>query len=79
MISFADAFNDAAGKGKQMLPGGSKLPCALQHGYFNDKFHRILEGEAYNDPIKLRRQQRLKEAQRNLGKPFLPSNGDKKM
>lgn len=76
---FSAAFNEAAGKGKQVLPGGSKLPSALQHGYFNDKFHRILEGEAYTDPIKIRRQQRLKEAQKNLGKPFLPSSGDKKM
>ena len=62
-----------------MLPGGSKTRSALQTGYFNDKYGRILEGEAYTDPIKIRRQQRLKEAQRNIGKAFLPSSGDKKM
>lgn len=73
------AFNQSAGKDKQMLPGGSKTRSALQHGYFNDKYARVLEGEAYSDPIKLRRQHRLKETQKNLGKPFLPSNGEKQM
>lgn len=71
-------FNTAAGKGKQLLPGGSKERSALQHGYFNDKFTRVFDEEAYSDPIKIRRQHRLKEAQRNIGKPFLPSSGDKK-
>jgi len=72
-------FNEAATKGKQMLPGGSKTRSALQAGYFNDKFGRILEGEAFTDPIKMRRQSRLKEAQRNIGKAFLPSSGEKQM
>ncbi|XP_066303456.1 cilia-and flagella-associated protein 96-like isoform X2 [Branchiostoma lanceolatum] len=71
-------FNDAAGKGKQMLPGGSKTRTARQDGYFDKAFNRVMEAEAYSDPIKLRRQNRLKEAKKNLGKPFLPSNGDKK-
>ncbi|XP_067938753.1 cilia-and flagella-associated protein 96-like [Watersipora subatra] len=71
-------FNVAAGKGKQVLPGGNKERCAKQDGYFNDKFVRMFEGEAYSDPIKQRRQHRMKESQKNLGKPFLPSNGDKK-
>ena len=71
-------FNTAAGKGKQMLPGGNKEKCARQDGYFNDKFGRMFEGEAYSDPIKQRRQHRMKESQKNLGKPFLPSSGDKK-
>ncbi|XP_078579529.1 cilia-and flagella-associated protein 96-like [Branchiostoma floridae x Branchiostoma japonicum] len=71
-------FNDAAGKGKQMLPGGSKTRTARQDGYFDKTFNRVMEAEAYTDPIKLRRQHRLKEAKKNLGKPFLPSNGDKK-
>lgn len=72
------SFNAAASKGKQMLPGGSKGRSALQAGYFNEKFHRVMEGEAYSDPIKIRRQHRLKEGQKNLSKPFLPSNGEKK-
>ena len=61
-----------------MLPGGSKTRSSLQAGYFNDRYGRILEGEAYTDPIKMRRQNRLKEAQKNIGKPFLPSSGDKR-
>ncbi|KAK2152697.1 hypothetical protein LSH36_321g05015 [Paralvinella palmiformis] len=72
-------FNEAAAKGKQILPGGSKTRSSLQAGYFNDKFARVLEGEAYTDPIKMRRQYRLKEAKKNIGKPFLPSNGEKKL
>ncbi|KAL5018600.1 hypothetical protein ScPMuIL_004322 [Solemya velum] len=71
-------FNESAAKGKQLLPGGSKSKSALQAGYFADKFARIMESEAYSDPIKIRRQQRLKEGQRNIGKAFLPSNGEKK-
>jgi len=72
-------FNESSTKGKQMLPGGTKTRSALQNGYFNDKYGRIMEGEAFSDPIKIRRQGRLKEAQRNIGKAFLPSNGDKQM
>lgn len=71
-------FNEAATKGKQVLPGGSKTKSALQAGYFTDKFGRVMEGEAYSDPIKMRRQHRLKEGQRNIGKAFLPSSGEKK-
>jgi len=71
-------FNVAAGKGKQMHPGGNKDKSARQDGYFNDKFDRVFEGEAYSDPIKQRRQHRIKEGQKNLGKPFLPSSGEKK-
>lgn len=74
----AVSFNEQATKGKQMLPGGSKTRSALQAGYFSAGYNRILEGESYNDPIKQRRQDRLKEAQKNLSKPFLPSSGDKK-
>lgn len=72
------SFNEGATKGKQLLPGGSKTRSALQSGYFTDKFGRVLEGEAYTDPVKIRRQHRLKEATRNIGKAFLPSSGDKK-
>ena len=77
-LQFTVQFNQSAAKGKQILPGGSKSRTALQTGYFSDKFTRIMEAEAYTDPIKIRRQHRLKEGQRNIGKPFLPSSGDKK-
>lgn len=70
-------FNQAASKGKQMLPGGTKTVSALQHGYFAEKFTRILENEAYSDPVKIRRQWRLQAAKKNIGKAFVPSSGDK--
>jgi len=72
-------FNESAGRGKQMLPGGRKAKSALPSGYFSDKFSRILDGESYTDPVKMRRQDRMKETQKNIGKPFLPSSGEKKM
>lgn len=72
-----NAFNDAAGKGKQMLPGGSKDRSAQQHGYFTDKYSRVFDGESYSDPIKMRRRHRLEESKKNLSKPFLPSSGEK--
>jgi hypothetical protein len=63
-----------------MLPGGTKDKSAQQHGYFNEKFQRVLEGEAYSDPVKIRRQERLKEKTKNIGgKAFLPSSGTKEM
>jgi hypothetical protein len=61
-----------------MLTEGSKDRSALQAGYFQKNFTRVYEGESYTDPIKIRRQHRLKELQKNIGKPFLPSSGDKK-
>jgi len=71
------AFNVSAYKGKQMLPGGSKTRTAGQGGYFSEKFTRIMEAEAYSDPVKMRRQYKLKESKKNLGKAFLPSSGTK--
>lgn len=73
-----NSFNVAAHKGKQMLPGGTKVRSALQAGYFDQKFGRIMEGEAHSDPIKRRRQDRLKAAKLNVGKAFVPSSGEKK-
>lgn len=78
LFHLSAAFNQSAGKGKQMLPGGVKSKSALQTGYFNDKFSRVMEGESYSDQVKMRRQFRLKESQKNLGKPFIPSSGEKK-
>ena len=71
-------YNDSASKGKQMLIGGSKSKTAFVDGYFDKKFDRIMEGEAYSDPVKRRRQDRLNEAKRNLSKAFVPSSGSKR-
>jgi len=71
-------FNTEAYKKKQMLPGGSKTRSALQTGYFEGSYKRIMEKEAYADPVKLRRQERLSKAKKNIGKAFLPSNYPKK-
>lgn len=71
-------FNQAAYKKRQMIPGGSKLKVeGLQAGYFEPTFKRIMEKEAYNDPVKTRRQQQILSQKKNLGKAFLPSDGDK--
>lgn len=70
-------FNVKAHKGKQMLPGGSKTRSALQTGYFDQKFNRIMEGEAFSDPVKRRRQDKLKSSKLNIGKAFVPSSGEK--
>jgi len=72
-------FNEAAGKGKQMLPGGSKTRSGNQAGYFDSKYQRVMEGEAYQDAIKLRRKSRLNSKSKNISStPFLPSNFSKK-
>lgn len=68
------AFNASAGKGKQMMIGGTKSKTA---GYFGKTFDRIMEGESYSDAVKQRRQDRLKEAKRNIGKAFVPTSGSK--
>ncbi|NXP77401.1 CD047 protein, partial [Ramphastos sulfuratus] len=70
-------FNEAASKNRQMLTRGTKTLSALQEGYFEPQFLRIFEGEAYSDPVRLRRRHRLAESKKNVGKPFRPSSGDK--
>ena len=35
-------FNEAAGKGKQMLPGGSKTRSGNQAGYFDSKYRGLV-------------------------------------
>ncbi|XP_063776821.1 cilia-and flagella-associated protein 96 [Pseudophryne corroboree] len=71
-------FNEAASKNRQMLPGGSKSMANTLGGYFDTQFKRTFDGEAYSDPFKQRRQYRIQQAKKNLGKAFLPSNGEKK-
>ncbi|XP_021506426.1 cilia-and flagella-associated protein 96 isoform X2 [Meriones unguiculatus] len=75
---FNRPFNEAAGKNRQMLPGGSKEMSGLQAGYFDTQFTRIFEGEGYTNPNQLRRQLMMAESKKNLSKAFIPSNGDKK-
>ena len=70
-------FNVAASKGKQMLPGGSKSKSAMQAGYFDKNFQRIMTGEGYSDPVKVKRQERLEKAKLNLGQAFTPSHSGK--
>ena len=74
---FYQAFNEASHKGKQMLPGGSKTRSARQDGYFEKQFTRIMEAESYSDPVKKRRQEKLKQSRLNLGHAFVPSSGEK--
>lgn len=66
-------FNTSAYKGRQMLPGGTKQKSALAHGYMSD-FSRVFEGEGYSDPIRTRRQDRLKASSRNLSRSWNPTS-----
>ena len=38
-----EPYNSSAGKGKQMMIGGSKSKTAFVDGYFEKKFDRIME------------------------------------
>ena len=73
-------FNEAAYKGKQVLPGAVKARATgLQDGYFTKPFARVFEKEAYSDPIGERRRERLKEAKKNVtNKPFVTFQGEKR-
>ncbi|XP_072447832.1 cilia-and flagella-associated protein 96 [Chiloscyllium punctatum] len=71
-------FNEEAYKGKQFLVEGSKKKAATQAGYFDREFTRIFEKEAYSDRFKLRRQAKLKAAQKNLDGVFFPNQTPKK-
>ena len=42
-----EPYNSSAGKGKQMLIGGSKSKTAFVDGYFEKKFDRIMEVREY--------------------------------
>lgn len=73
-------LNEAAYKGKQVLPGPIKdRSTGLQDGYFTKPFPRVFEKEAYTDPIGDRRRERIKELKKNVtNKPFITFHGDKK-
>lgn len=71
-------FNTSAYKSKQMLIGHSKTKAADQSGYFAKTFDRVFTGEAYSDPVKKRRQEKIQQTKKNLSKaPFIPSSGSK--
>ena len=62
-----------------MLPGGSKTRSALQAGYFDNSFKRVMEKESYTDSIKNRRQDRIAQDKKKISsKAFLPSSYTKK-
>ena len=73
-------FNEAAYKGKQMIPGNTKTRVtALQDGYFAKEYPRIFEKEAYTDAISNRRKDRMNEARKNIAKqPFITFKGETK-
>ncbi|KAI3383061.1 hypothetical protein SNEBB_009669 [Seison nebaliae] len=72
-------FNESAYKGRQMLSENSKYKTGNQDGYFNKQFDRMFTGEAYSDPIRQRRLDRIKNKQKNLNnKPFYTFSGEKK-
>ena len=72
-------FNDAAYKGKQLLPGPVKdRVTGLQDGYFTKQFPRVFEKEAYSDPIGRRRRERVEALKKNVvNKPFITFHGEK--
>ena len=77
MYVVAVSFNEAAAKGKQMLSEGEKTRNATQAGYFLKEYIRAFEGDAYGDPVRMRRQARLVAKEKNLDKDWIPSNGIK--
>jgi len=78
--SYKFGFNEAAYKGKQMIPGAIKdRSTGLQDGYFTKPFPRVFEKEAYTDPIGDRRRDRMKESKKNVtNRAFITFQGDKK-
>lgn len=71
------SFNEAATKGKQMLNEGEKSRNATLDGYFAEEYIRLFAGEAYSDPVRQRRQQRLLSKEKNLSKDWIPQQGIK--
>lgn len=64
-------------KGKGFNVPKTKIRSGTQDGYFAETYNRILDGEAYTDQIKLRRQSQVKELKKNIAKNFIPSSGYK--
>ncbi|KAF0039291.1 hypothetical protein F2P81_007526 [Scophthalmus maximus] len=76
--AIAGPFNESAYRSRQMQAGMAIQRCALQNGFFDKSYKRIFEHEALSDPLRLTRQNRIKQAKKNLGKAFIPCHGVKK-
>ena len=50
---------------------------SVQAGYFDQTFKRILESEAYSETLKVKRQERLVNNKKHIGKIFVPNPHDK--
>lgn len=74
-----EMFNASAQKGKQFLGSVPKAPSALPAGFFQQDYKRVMEGEAYSDPVKERRAYNAKKKALNKAGPFIPSNGPKSL
>merc|ERR1719394_905545 len=71
-------FNMTAYKGKQMMVSGNNKHSACQSGYFEPKFSRILEAEAYVEATQVKRKNRLERTKKMIGrKVWFPSDGPK--
>jgi len=71
------SFNEAGSKGKQMQTQGDKTRSGRQDGYFAEEYMRAFEGDAYSDPVRQRRQDRLKAKEKNVAKEWIPQKGTK--
>jgi len=60
-----------------MLSEGEKTRNATQAGYFAKEYIRAFEGDAYSDPVRMRRRARLLARAKNLAKDWIPSKGIK--
>ena len=61
-----------------MMTSGNIKQTALQTGYFEPKFNRILEGEAYVEPTQVKRSRRIERSRKMIGrKIWFPSDGQK--
>ncbi|XP_062514309.1 cilia-and flagella-associated protein 96-like [Corticium candelabrum] len=72
-------FHELDPKCKPFAMDGSKTRSSTQAGYFSKAFDRIMQGEAFSDLVKLRRQHKISEAKKNIGSAFVPSSGTKMM
>jgi len=60
-----------------MLSEGEKSRNATLAGYFAQEYTRAFEGDAYADPVRMRRQARLLGKAKNLGGNWIPPQGIK--
>jgi len=76
----AASFNESASKGKQFSVEFSKSKSGNQDGYFDQKFARIFESEALNEPFKQRAAQEKSSRAKNISnKPIYPAGPSQKL